>query len=222
MSKITDSIKYAAKLSSISVFSFIKINFLGAFSTIIVALLGFILLSKNINPGASAHVSAFPYLIMIYANRPVGSVLWFLICLTSPFLFFFIGNKYIIAKLANRVISDKSDKVIYPLLDKLLLNFKRPVLLRSAGDFSIEKLKLIQNIKNETENKILKRIIIFGMEKIKIDDIDFNQDDLDFNEIIKTKTIQALTAVTEPSRNLIWLIFGAQWFIILFILSTKW
>ncbi|MCL9807061.1 hypothetical protein NAT51_16115 [Flavobacterium amniphilum] len=222
MSQVIDTLKYAAKLSSISVFSFIKINFLNVISTLAIIIFGYIFLSENINPGASAHVSPIPYLIMIYGNRPVGTILWLIAFLAGPVVLFIIGNKYIMTKVINRLISDKSDKIIYPLMDKFLLKFKRPVLLKTAGDFSVEKMKLIQNIKNETENKILKKVIVFGMEKIKVDDIDFNDENLDFNDIIKTKTIQVLSAVTEPSRNLIWLILGSQWLIVLFIYFTKW
>ena len=60
-------------------------------------------------------------------------------------------------------------------------------MVKNSADFSVQKLKLIQNIKNDSENKLLKRIVIYGMRKAQINDIDFNQEELNFNDIIKTK-----------------------------------
>ena len=41
------------------------------------------------------------------------------------------------------------------------------------------------------------------------------------NEIIKTKTIQSLQSVSEPSKNAIWISVGIQWVILLFIWLTN-
>lgn len=117
---MTEHLKYFAKLSSISIFSFLKINFLGSFTTIIIAIIGFIDLTKDINVGSSGHFSAIPFVIMTFANRPIGSILWFLVCVLSPFLFFAIGNKYILNKIANKIVNEKFETLIYPLLDKVL------------------------------------------------------------------------------------------------------
>lgn len=220
---MTEHIKYFAKLSSISIFSFLKINFLGSFTTIIIAIIGFINLTKDINVGSSGHVSAIPFVVMTFANRPIGSILWLLICTLSPFLFFALGNKYILNKIANKLVNEKFETLIYPLLDKVLNKFvlKQNGLIKNGADFSVQKLKLIQNIKNESENKLLKRVIVYGLKKIKIDDIDFNQKDLNFNDVIKQKTTEALKYVTEPDRKPIFFIIAGQLLILLFILFTK-
>lgn len=96
---------------------------------------------------------------MTFANRPIGSILWFLVCVLSPFLFFAIGNKYILNKIANKIVNEKFETLIYPLLDKVLSKssaLKQNKLVKNSADFSVQKLKLIQNIKNDSENKLLK------------------------------------------------------------------
>lgn len=113
-----ENLKYIAKLSTTALFSFLKINILATFSTVIVAIIGFFLLTKNINAGNSGHASPLPFLLMTFLARPLGSILWYLICLGSPFLFFTLGNKYILQKLASKIITDKSESAINPFVRK--------------------------------------------------------------------------------------------------------
>ncbi|WP_326983294.1 hypothetical protein VUJ46_01730 [Chryseobacterium sp. MYb264] len=219
-----ENFKYIATLSAVAISSFLKINLLGAFSTVFLVVVEFILLTRNIDAGHSGHAGAAPFLVMVFLARPVGSILWLITCFASPFLFFTLGNQYIISKLANRLILDKSESIISPVLDKILsvIQKKQPQVMRNTGDFTLNKLKVINAIRNDkSENKWLKKIIIFGMQKIKMDDIDFNQENLNFYEIIKIKTIQSLNELSEPSRNLIWLTLGIQWLIFLFIWLVK-
>lgn len=219
-----ENLKYIARLSIIAIFSFLKINILATLSTVIVAIIGFFLLTKNIDAGNSGHASPLPFLLMTFMARPVGSILWYLICFGSSILFFMLGNKYILQKLANKVITDKSESVINPLLERFLQKFKtkQPEILKNAGDFSIHKLKLIQEIKNDpSENKWLRKIIVFGMKKIKIEDVDFNKEDQNFFDVIQEKTIQVLKDISKPSRTPIWIGLAIQWIIVLFIWLTK-
>lgn len=219
-----ENFTYFAKLSTIAITSFIKINFLAVFSTVIVVIIEFFLLSKSVDAGHSAHVSAIPFLVLTFFARPIGSILWYLTCIFSPFIFFALGNKYILSKLANKLITDKSESLIHPLLDKVLMKFKtkQPEVLKNSGDFTLNKLKIIEDIKNDkTENKWLRKVIVFGMKKIQLDDIDFNQDNQNFYDIIKIKTVQSLKNISEPSRKSIWITIAIQWTILLFIWLTK-
>jgi hypothetical protein len=223
MTQITEHLKYFTKLSSIAVFSFFKINLLGAISTIALIIMEYFLLTKNINAGSSAHVSTIPFLTMTFFARPAGSIMWYLTCVLSPILFFILGNKYIITKLTHKVITDKSESLLNPLLDKVLLKFKSKQTnpIKTAADYTIAKMKLIHDVKSESDNKWLKKIISFGLKKIQLDDVDFSQEDLSFYDIIKAKTIQSLKNISQPSRELIWIVLGIQWLFFLVIVLTK-
>ena len=59
------------------------------------------------------------------------------------------------------------------------------------------------------------------MKKIKLDDIDFNQENQNFYDIIKLKTHQTLKNISEPSRKSIFILIGIQFAILLFIWLTN-
>ena len=221
---MNENFKYIAKLSVVAISSFIKINVLSIISTLTVVVIEFIILIKNIDSGQSGHVSAIPFLVVTFTARPIGFILCCLTLICSPFLFFALGNKYILTKLTNKLITDKSENLVYPILDKIMAKFqtKQPKILKNAADFSLNKLKLIHEIRNDTsENKWLRRVIIFGMKKIELNDIDFSNDGISFYEIIKIKTIQSLQNISEPSRKPIWIVIAIQWTLLLFIWKTK-
>lgn len=219
-----ENLKYFSKLSLSGIVSLIKINTLGSISTIAVTIIGIINLSKDINVGSSGHVSAIPFITSTFASRPVGFILLCLSLFAFPVLIYMFANKYVLKKLANKIIIDKSETILNPMLDKLFNKFKanQPGSVKNAADYSINKLKLIENIKNDkTENKWLKRIIVFGLKKVKMDDVDFNKEDQNFYDILKIKTLETLHEISEPSKNIIWLTLGTQWLILGFICLTK-
>lgn len=219
-----ENFKYYAKLSGIALVSFLKINVLATLITITVTIIEFFILTKNIDAGHSGHVSPIPFLILTFFTRPIGSLLWYLTFIFSPFIFFALSNKYIISKLSHQLITDKSESLINPFLEKTFqkLQTKQPQILKNTGDFSLNKLKIIQEIQNDkTENKWLRKIIVFGMKKIKLNDVDFQQENQNFNDIIKEKTIQSLKNMSEPSKKLIWIVFAIQGAILLFIWLTE-
>jgi hypothetical protein len=219
-----ENLKYFSKLSLSGIVSLIKINTLGSISTIAVTIIGIINLSKDINVVSSGHVSAIPFITSTFASRPVGFILLCLSLFAFPVLIYMFANKYVLKKLANKIIIDKSETILNPMLDRLFDKFKanQPGSVKNAADYSINKLKLIENIKNDkTENKWLKRIIVFGLKKVKMDDVDFNKEDQNFYDILKIKTLETLHEISEPSKNIIWLTLGTQWLILGFICLTK-
>ena len=218
-----EKIRYFAKISSVALFSFIKINLLGFISTFFCFTIGLYLLSASINSGIPNQGlghgnSGILFIVFCFLARPIGTILLILI-FSAPFLYFMLGNKYIISKMITRLIKDKSEDTINPLLEKVLKKVKtnQPQLLKKGADLSLTKIELLNQVKSETDNKWLKKVILFGLKKVKLDDVDFNRDNIDFSTILKTKTINALQNVREPSRKSILLVLTLQ-FIFLFII----
>ena len=69
---------------------------------------------------------------------------------------------------------------------------------------------MIDSLRYESENKWLKKALVYGLKKINLEDIDFKRQDMDFYEILKIKAVAALQNVTTPSRNFIWIMVALQ------------
>jgi len=212
-----EQVKYFTKITSIAVFSFIKINSLGAVNTLICCIIGAFLLSANV--GHAAHSNSGPLILLVFfMSKPVGTILLSLIFL-APILYVILGNKYIISKVIHRLIKDKSESTITPLLDRVLTKFKnnQPDNIKTGVDLGLAKIKLLNQVKSETDNKWLKKVLSFGLKKIKLDDIDLSQNNTDFKDVIKTKTIAALHDSTQPSRKAIFAVLILQWVFLMLI-----
>lgn len=216
-----EQVKYFTKITSIAVFSFIKIILLGSINTLICCTIGSFLLSANV--GHAAHTNSGALILLVFfTSKPIGTILLILIFL-APVLYIILGNKYIISKVIHRLIKDKSESTITPLLDRVLTKFKnnQPDGIKIGADLGLAKIKLLDQVKSETDNKWLKKVLSFGLKKIKLDDVDLSQDNIDFKDVIKTKTITALHNSTEPSRKGILAVLILQWIFVLLIWIIK-
>ena len=127
---------------------------------------------------------------------------------------------YIITKLINRLINDKGENILFPLLDKVLnkLQEKQPALFAKGSDKVLLKLKMVQEIKESTENKWFKRIILFALKKVHLSELDLADENRSFNDVVKKSTLTVLKSITEPSRSFFWIICSAQVLVFLLII----
>jgi hypothetical protein len=216
-----EEVKYFTKITSMAVFSFIKINLLGLVSTLICCTIGSFLLSANV--GHATHTNSGALILLVFfTSKPIGTILLVLIFL-APILYLTLGNKYIVSKIIHRLIKDKSESTITPLLNRVLTKFKnnQPDAIKIGADLGLAKIKLLDQVKSETDNKWLKKVLSFGLKKIKLDDVDLSQNNIAFTDIIKTKTITALHNSTEPSRKAILAVLILQWIFLLLIWIIK-
>ena len=206
-------LNYLVKLSSMAFFSWLKINVFGGLNTIVALVVGIVTLINYSKAVEGVNDQAASGFFMIFVNRPVACAM-LIILLLSPILYFIVGNKYIISKLINKLVTDTSDNFINPFVDSVLTRFKaqQPGFIKKGVDSSLVKLKLIDQIRTESGNKILKNILTYGMNKVQLGDVDFSKDNS--TEIIKSKITAVLHNVTEPSKIGLWLIFIFQWLLI--------
>jgi hypothetical protein len=219
---MTDKIKYFAKLSATAVASFLKIILLGNISGAVTLTIGLSLVIYQ-TYFHGPHLSGQTALLIMFMMAPVQMILLVLLITATYFIIPFAG-KYTIKKIINKIIADKSESTLYPILDKVLHKFKmspKTTLIQKGMDYSLVKLQLIENVKQETENKWIKKVLIYGFKKLKMDDIDFSQQHLESTEILKQKTIQALQNVAKPSKKFFWMVIGLQWLVVLIILLMR-
>ncbi|NBX80987.1 MAG: hypothetical protein EBQ94_11525 [Flavobacteriales bacterium] len=214
-----ENLQYTAKLAGLAVLTFLKINvpgqiLIGIFSAAILVTLLF----QSVDGGA--HSGAEAGIVLIFVARPFASILALLAFFLSPILLFYLGNKYILTKLINKVISDKGENILFPLLDKVLnkLQEKQPALFAKGSDKALLKIKMVQEIKESTENKWFKRIILFALKKVHLSELDLADENMSFNDVVKKSTLTVLKSITEPSRSFFWIICGAQVLVFLLII----
>jgi hypothetical protein len=213
-----DKIKYYAKLSSIGFFSFLKYFAVGNISAVSAFVIGlFILLYQTqVNaPHAGGSASA----LVIFAMAPVQSVLLVLV-LASSYLVFSLASGYAMKKVIRKLLDDQSESTLYPLIDKVLDKAKKnknTSLLKKGADISVVQIQLIDTIRQESENKWIKKALAYGFKKIKLDDIDFHDEQLDAYEVIRKKTVQALQHAAQPDKQKLWLIIGFHWVVVVVV-----
>ncbi|MFL5730437.1 MAG: hypothetical protein ACJ75J_13195 [Cytophagaceae bacterium] len=209
-------LKYYIQLSSVALSSWIKINLLAAVSTLAGVIFSLIFIINHLDFDRSE--GFFSALGMI----PIIPVVLLILIMLSPVLVFILGNNYILQKIIHRVLVDKSQSMISPFLDKIFAKFKehQPEQLKQGADYSLVKLQLINKIRNESENKWLKRAVVYGLKRIDLHDVDFNNPNTNFYEIVKMKTLTFLQTVMEPDRKKIWLVLASQWVVVIAIFFT--
>ena len=221
-SLINDNVKYLAKLVSRATLSFLKINIAGQISIAILgaATIGIIIFQTFKSGGGPVHTRGEAAVLVLLMLRPVSFGLTVLSAFGAPFLLFTLGNKYVMTSTINRLISDRGEQLLFPIIDRILNKVKanQPQLMQSGVDKTKLQLKVLQEIRDSKENKWFKKIIAFGFRKIDLNEVDFRDENVSFTEIIKNKIIDKLKDISEPSRLFFYLILG--WMVLILVLTV--
>ncbi|KFE99696.1 hypothetical protein IX39_03255 [Chryseobacterium formosense] len=216
---ISDEVKYAAKLLSRATLSFLKINLFGQIAIAILCIITIVvIISKTFNNGGGpVHTNGQAAVLVLFAARPISFGLSLITILGGPFLLFTLGNKYVMFRTINRLIADKGEQLLFPMIDRILNKVKanQPQLFQKGTDKAKLQLKILQEIRDSKENKWFKKIISYGFKKVELDEIDFRNENVSFTEILKNKIIDKLKDISEPSRLFFYLILGWQTLILL-------
>lgn len=214
-----DRIKYYAKLSATGFFSFIKYFSLGNISAAFSFAIGLIILLMQIQLQAP-HVSGSAFMVMIFTLAPVQSILLLLIIISGYFIFS-LASGYAVKKVICKIIHDNAEGTLYPLIDKVTGRVQSGITTSRIGkgiDSSVLKLQLIHTVKEQSENRWIKKTLTYAFRKMKIDDINFDNDNINLCDIIKQKTINSLNNASTPGKQKLWLIVGFHWLSVLIIM----
>ncbi|WP_293939212.1 hypothetical protein [Sphingobacterium sp. UBA5996] len=156
-------------------------------------------------------------------TQTITKSLWLIGLILLPLLLFVFSNKYVFSKIASLVVLERRDDLILPIVDKVLLIFQsnQPDIIQNAANYSFAKLKLIDELKrNKIESPWVRRIVVFGLSKVKFDSLDLENND-SFYEIVRSKFVTALETLTESNNRPFWISFLAQWLILFFVFFIK-
>jgi uncharacterized membrane protein required for colicin V production len=209
-----ESLQYIAKLTTTGFISFLKINILGLVSCFAALMLQWRFLKQSMLAEGITNTG----LSNVFTQRPIGALFLLFTAFGLPFIIFLLGNKYVVSKLSHQLVNDKSGTYLAPLLDKVLAKVNGPQggIIKKGADFAVNKMKIVQTLQAETEHKWLKRIVAFGLERVHLDDVDFQQDHLSVNKVVRNKTIEALQDMIAPSKIWLWAALAAPWLLVLF------
>ncbi|MTG96956.1 hypothetical protein GJV76_02155 [Myroides sp. BIT-d1] len=83
------------------------------------------------------------------------------------------------------------------------------------------QVKAVDAVKNETENKWVRGLLVYGFEKLSIDDIPFNDPNIDIRDIVKIKVVDFIKEMAEPSKGLFWYLVLYHWIVLGIIIFTR-
>ncbi len=213
---LTNRITYISKLSGKFIWNLLKTYFIGFFFTAIYLFLGIFSLAYQIDIGKAGHVGPLPFLMMSVLTKPISSISFYLFFLISNYVLIPFSGNYALSKTINTLIKDKSDSFIIPVIEKTIMKIeeREPDLFKSEKLISQSKKQLINAINKTNENKIIKRIVRFGLKKINMDDIDFNNTNFSYTSIVTGKIINQLHSLSQPSYKTLWVVIIIQWIIL--------
>ena len=200
---MNEYLNYYIKLSTKSFLTFLKINGLSVLSTIITFGTAYYFYTN-----ADANISVQkPYLTLVL-----------IAILVIPVFIFILVNQYSFQKYLTEVLFNHKDKPVEALIDKIISEItENQNLIKTSTEFAEIKLKAVNKINNQTTNRIMKKIILLGFNKLEISENELNNPNLKIDDILKTKIIDKLKNYTEPNFKTISLLFTIQWFLLIFM-----
>ncbi|WET49045.1 hypothetical protein PYS58_21175 [Chryseobacterium indologenes] len=212
MNKITDHFKYLSKLSAVFIFSLFKIYAIGILSTVITFSLGIYIMAESLG-SSLGHSGALAFLMVTVMAKPLSAGLFYLLMIAAPFCIGIFSTKYGMSRIISKLVQDHSKTILVPFIDKVVGKIKNnePVVVRNSTDYALAKVRLVNEFKNSSENKILKRVLGYALNKVRFDELNLADENVDFYDIIKTTLIEKLHELAEPSAMIFYIYIGLQW-----------
>lgn len=218
MNKTVTHIKYFSKLSAVFLFNVLKMYGIGILSTLITFILGIYVLSNSLG-NSTGHSGAYLFLVASITAKPISASIFYLLMLAAPYVIGVFSMKYAISSVISKIVKDKTEIILIPFIDKIIDKFKtnQPVVIRTGADYTLAKIKLLNEFQSSSENKILKRIVSYALKKVKFDELNLGNENANFFDIIKAKLIEKLYELSEPSAAFFFIYIGLQWLSLILI-----
>ncbi|MGQ2983740.1 hypothetical protein [Flavobacterium sp.] len=115
------------------------------------------------------------------------------------------------SKVIHRLVSDKAEPLLYPVLDKVIERMRTTANHRGRAVevYAGEKLRMLQAVKDSSENAWVRRALGYGLRKIKITDDDL-KGNVDVYELLKQRAISALKEAVAPNKTVLWVLVLLQ------------
>lgn len=210
-----ETLKTTAKITTKTVSKWILIVGIGIIVTVIT--LG-IALYRNIGYAGGGHGNA----IALFVGMLIGNFFAFLLVFGSPIfigLYIVIANKISIQNAIYLTWKSKAGDYILSKVHSITKKLtEKEGWRKNLSNKMMLKTKVLQLAKDSHNiSKLERKIIGFGFQKIKLDEINFQDENLNLSDVITRKFDQFISQIAKPSLKLMWILVLIQ--IILLIIS---
>lgn len=210
-----ENIKLYAKISGKA---FLKWLFVIVSGIVLTLILFLIILFTNSSGAGGGHGNAYAFIL----NLAVQDFFGFLLFIGTPvfiFLYFAIANKIGIQTIIYEIWTNKAVQFVEPAIKKIAEKItSKQNWVTTVSNEAMLRAKLLDANRNDKSNSTLnKRVLGYVFKKIKLDDIDFRDENLTLADILTLKLKNFISETTQPSFKLFWVLLVVQ--IVLLILS---
>ena len=205
---MSDNIKTAARIAGLVLLKWLLVVAAGCAISLICAA---IVLFKSRGMSGGGHGSAWGYMLTLFSIDTAGFMLLFGAPLFMV-LYIIVANKTAILSMVHEVLRGKAGGIISGKVGELVegLAHGGTGMVR-ATDAAMMRVRLLQaNMNNPGTSKPQRRVIRYGLKKMRLDDIDFQRKDLDLGTLVVGKMDQVLQETSKPSLKLFWLLVLVQ------------
>lgn len=203
-----ESIKLYAKISGKA---FLKWFLVVASGIVITLVFFFIILFSNASGAGGGHGNPFALLISL-ALEDVFGLLLFAGAPIFIILYFLIANKVAIHTVIYEIWTNKAVVYVEPAVQKIAEKItSKQNWISTVSDQAMLRAKLLDANKNDKSTSTLnRRVLNYAFKKIKLDDIDFQNEKLTLADILTLKLKNFISESAKPSFNLYWILIGIQ------------
>ena len=141
--------------------------------------------------------------------------------------YFIIANKTSLSFIISRLFDEKLSSVIGEKVCGLIQSFseKQPNWMQSIKNGAALKDKLLDSSQQDSSlNKIQRKVIAYGLKKINLDDVNFQQENINLAQEVSDRLMLKLSETAKHSYGLFWGVAGVQALLMLAVLAynLKW
>lgn len=200
----------------------LKWIFIFVLGTIVTLITFFIALYRNIELADGAHSS----ITNLFLGLLTTNFFAFLLIFGAPIflvLYFIISNKISIQNAIYQLWQGKAGDYISSKVESLTKKLtENKAWKRELTDKVILKAKVLQLTKSDTDtSKLQRKVINFGFKKIKLDEIDFQDENLNLSNFLTSKFNNLISETARPSLNLLWILIIIQIVILISSIAIK-
>jgi hypothetical protein len=205
---VEENLKTAVKISGKTALKWILVFALGNIVTLITFLIA---LYNNIELAGRGHgtIMIFPFVLL------ATNFLAFLLIFGAPVflaIYFMIANKISIQTAIYLLSKGKAGNYISSKVGALTIKItEKEGWRKEFTEGAVLKAKILQLIKEDKgTSKLQCKVINFGFKKVKLDEIDFQDENLNLSDFLTNKFNDFVSETAKPSLKLFWIFIIIQ------------